>query len=184
MHVKPSSQDPSNAGESAPTFELIGSVGLRMQDAPDWPNPPPHPSNTTSKPIHIRAIGYSFVAAAWGKGYATESVSALLNAYSAFRAKVEDEASWVEAAVGRKNPKSIRVLEKSGFAQMGWKEEEETVFLNGGRNPRIQIPFVLALRQHAPSHFISPFTLDEQANFVSLHLEWQEPGYWVYGRYV
>jgi hypothetical protein len=65
-----------------------------------------------------------------------------LNAYAAFVSSSSAtqnnsqgghgiEKAYVEAAVDEDNPGSIKVLEKLGFKKLGWKHEEEKVFLNG-----------------------------------------------------
>ncbi|KAF2728183.1 acyl-CoA N-acyltransferase [Polyplosphaeria fusca] len=102
--------------------------------------------DAVAKPVHVCNIGYGFMRSAWGKGYATEAATALLEAVTLFVKKERPEGfHYVEAGVGRKNPKSARVIEKLGLKQAGWRVEKEIIFLNG---------------------------------------EWQEPGYWAYGKYV
>ncbi|CAN9455638.1 unnamed protein product [Alternaria alternata] len=130
-------------GDETGLGEHVGSVSLRLQPSgPSIPLPPPsseHPHLSTES---MRALGYAFFPSARGKGYATEAGHALLNAYAAFVSSSSAtqnnsqgghwiEKAYVEAAVDEDNPGSIKVLEKLGFKKLGWKHEEEKVFLNG-----------------------------------------------------
>jgi len=78
-------------------------------------------------------IGYMLRKEAWGKGYATEAARGLLDAYAASVAERKEggKAFYVEGTWGRKNPASGRILTKLGMKEVGWKEEEEPVFLGG-----------------------------------------------------
>jgi RimJ/RimL family protein N-acetyltransferase len=65
-------------------------------------------------------VSYLFLQTAWGKGYATEAVNALLEACK--KAKQENKTLWtqyskiyVRALVSPRNPRSQRVVEKSGL---------------------------------------------------------------------
>ncbi|KAF2268271.1 hypothetical protein CC78DRAFT_576280 [Lojkania enalia] len=116
--------------------KLIGSVGLRLQYQHTLV-PPVYPDllrkssyeienkgNTKSR--NARAIGYSFIQSAWGKGYTTEGNVALLNAYSASRAQDNSpRQNYAEATVSNDNTASICILEKLGFHKVGWKTEME-----------------------------------------------------------
>jgi len=59
-------------------------------------------------------LGYVLAPEVWGRGYATEAVSAMVKA--AFRLS---QASAMDANVACANDASRRVLEKAGFAQVG-----------------------------------------------------------------
>lgn len=125
--------------------EHVGSVSLRLQ--PTGPTIPlPASASGLAPPItnNMRVLGYAFFTSAQGKGYATEACHALLNAYAAFASSPPSPSShhhseegkakgkhYVEAAVDEDNPGSIKVLEKLGFEKLGWKHEEEKVWLNG-----------------------------------------------------
>jgi RimJ/RimL family protein N-acetyltransferase len=64
-------------------------------------------------------IGYAVVASAWGRGYATEAVRALVERARAVPA--------IERLIGHTpldRPASGRVLEKAGFAKAGEEEDE------------------------------------------------------------
>ena len=59
-------------------------------------------------------LGYALAQEAWGKGYATEAVCAMVNAAFALASVVE-----IDASVAVENPASGRVLEKAGFTPVG-----------------------------------------------------------------
>lgn len=106
--------------------------------------------------IDLRVLGYALFPSAWGKGYATEANRGVIDAYAAavaasspqkpsiatqeLKAEKEMEAGsmgkkkrfYIEAAVDEDNPGSVNVLRKLGFQKVGWKMEEEKVWLNGG----------------------------------------------------
>ena len=64
-------------------------------------------------------IGYCFGEPAWGKGYATEAVRAMLQwAYGAL------DLNRVEAELDTRNAASARVLEKLGFEREGLRRED------------------------------------------------------------
>jgi len=64
-------------------------------------------------------IGYCLDEPAWGKGYATEAVSAMLQwAYGAL------DLNRVEAELDTRNAASARVLEKLGFEREGLRRED------------------------------------------------------------
>jgi RimJ/RimL family protein N-acetyltransferase len=64
-------------------------------------------------------IGYCLDEPAWGKGYATEAVGAMLHwAYDAL------DLNRVDAELDTRNAASARVLEKLGFEQEGLRRED------------------------------------------------------------
>lgn len=71
-------------------------------------------------PVHRSlGIGYCFDEPAWGKGYATEAVRAMLQwAYGAL------DLNRVEAELDTRNAASARVLEKLGFEREGLRRED------------------------------------------------------------
>lgn len=86
----------------------------------------------------IVELAYSFLPGAWGKGYATEALTAVLDACqspssSGFWAPWEKV--WMRVIVNRRNPASLKVmrkLESKGMRKMGvyeWKGEK--IFLGG-----------------------------------------------------
>ncbi|USP79181.1 hypothetical protein yc1106_06455 [Curvularia clavata] len=121
----------------------IGSVSLRLQ--PSGPVLSPYPAlsqhNNTShqenldQDLDLRVLGYALFPSAWGYGYATEANRGVLDAYAtAVSAQKQDTRKkyYVEAAVDEDNLASEKVLKKLGFKKLGWKDEEEKVWLNGG----------------------------------------------------
>lgn len=63
----------------------------------------------------VTELAYSFLPFSWGRGYATESLSAVLNAVrspasSAFWAPWD--AVWMRVIVNRRNPASVKVMRK------------------------------------------------------------------------
>lgn len=113
----------------------IGSVSLRRQLAgPAVPPPSSNASSTAPKPLNLRVLGYGLFAPFWGQGYATEACRALLSAYSASIAAEKalgNEDFYVEAGVDEGNPGSRGVIGKLGLQRVGFKREEEPVFLAG-----------------------------------------------------
>lgn len=90
-------------------------------------------TTTTTEPPVLRILGYALFEAARGRGYATEANRGLLDAYAVFvaGAKAAGRRFYVEACVDEGNGASKGVLGKLGFEVVGWKDEEERVFLNG-----------------------------------------------------
>jgi RimJ/RimL family protein N-acetyltransferase len=64
-------------------------------------------------------IGYAVVASAWGRGYATEAVRALVE-----RARAVPDVERIIGHTPLDRPASGRVLEKAGFARVGEEEDE------------------------------------------------------------
>jgi RimJ/RimL family protein N-acetyltransferase len=62
----------------------------------------------------IPELGYILHPSAWGKGYATEAVGAIIQ--HLFEAR--PELDTIEAKVDEKNAESIRVLQKCGFVEI------------------------------------------------------------------
>ncbi|KAJ4292790.1 hypothetical protein N0V90_009453 [Kalmusia sp. IMI 367209] len=119
--------------------ELVGNVGLRTQatgpDLPPFPPPTSTPdSDSSSKLLNLRSLGYSYLPKAWGKGYATEAAKAVLDAYRdgiATEKEKGDEIFYVEALCSPGNPASEKVLAKLGFRHIGYNEPPEKAFLAG-----------------------------------------------------
>lgn len=124
--------DPQATNEDA-LGEHIGSVSLRLQKSgPTLPLPEGRVDG--GKEIDLRVLGYALFKKAWGKGYATEANSALLDAYAASIADEKakgEKVFWVEACADEGNPGSRAVLKKLGLELLGWKEGTEKVFLAG-----------------------------------------------------
>jgi RimJ/RimL family protein N-acetyltransferase len=146
---------------------LIGSCGLRIQgDLEHLPSVPQNPHlvfsshekdpHTPLKPILFRTLGYALFESAWGKGYATETISALMASFKILQSSVRERAkeegkedvwTFVKAEVDDGNPASKKVMDKLGFENMGKAvvEDGKMIFLGG---------------------------------------QWRDPVYWVYGRWV
>ncbi|KAL2816482.1 GNAT domain-containing protein [Aspergillus granulosus] len=82
--------------KSDPERKIIGAVSVNSLD--------PAPS-----------VGYMFHPEAWGKGYATEAVTALVEAWWNLPRAWDFEEERVFAAVNCANVGSLRVLQKVGF---------------------------------------------------------------------
>jgi RimJ/RimL family protein N-acetyltransferase len=90
-------------------------------------------------------LGYMFLPAHWGKGYAAEAVKAVLESYASStnwwrrdtgRGFALKEKLWMRAVTGPTNTKSIRVAEKVGLDKMGFHEwEGEDTFVGGAWQP-------------------------------------------------
>jgi RimJ/RimL family protein N-acetyltransferase len=146
---------------------LIGTCGLRIQGAlGQLPSPLRNPHlmysshekdpPTSPKPIPFRVLGYAFFESAWGKGYATETISALMTSFknlqSSARERAKEEGkeevwTFVKSEVDDGNPASSKVMDKLGFENMGKvvAEDGKKIFLGG---------------------------------------QWRDPVCWVYGRWV
>ncbi|GGR38739.1 GNAT family N-acetyltransferase [Deinococcus ruber] len=71
-------------------------------------------------------VGYGLNPEAWNQGYATEALRALLPHWRA-----QEGVRHIRAETATSNPASARVLEKSGFVQVGsgWSEEDGDLLL-------------------------------------------------------
>lgn len=125
--------------------KVLGNIGLRTQaqgpslppfaragpssdQTPTDPATPPLSELDTEKPLNLRSLGYSFLPAAWGKGYATEGVRAVIEAYREGTKEAREkgkETYYIEAIWGPENVASGKVLGKLGFKIIGYREEEK-----------------------------------------------------------
>ncbi|PSN73225.1 hypothetical protein BS50DRAFT_568803 [Corynespora cassiicola Philippines] len=136
VHQVPIKTD-SNQTDGTKTEELertfIGLVNLKPANfpLPSHLDAPTSPSNTLSL-----ELAYCFLPAFWGKGYATETLTAVFDALQTapkvFWGKYEKV--WVRALVNQLNGASQKVMQKVGkLTEMGvwvW-EGEEAVWVAG-----------------------------------------------------
>lgn len=114
--------------------EFIGLITLRSLDASmlTLPEDLTTPVAATATTL-IVDLGYMFLPVGWGKGYATESLEAVLEACK--RAKsfwMPFSKVYIRALVNEENPASMRVMEKVGMVQRGIYEwTGEAIFLAG-----------------------------------------------------
>ncbi|KAF3039982.1 hypothetical protein E8E11_005559 [Didymella keratinophila] len=121
------------------TFRFIGLITIISLPDYHLPLPPdlviPNAQESTTL---VTELAYSFLPCSWGRGYATESLSAVLDAVrspasSAFW--VPWESVWMRVIVNRRNPASLRVMRKfggDGVVEKGvyeWKGE--SIFIGG-----------------------------------------------------
>jgi hypothetical protein len=82
-------------------------------------------------------MGYMFLPHSWGKGYCTEAVRSILQAYkSASNFWKPYRGVYVLCIMSEDNPASVQVAKKSGFEYLGlhrWKGEH--VFVGGAMRP-------------------------------------------------
>jgi RimJ/RimL family protein N-acetyltransferase len=83
-------------------------------------------------------VGYAFLSTAWGKGYATEALKAVVEAYLKAPGFWDPpfKQVYLHGITGNANSRSRRVLENSGFKLNGihrWDGPE--VFIGGAMQP-------------------------------------------------
>ena len=77
-------------------------------------------------------LAYQFLPAAWGKGYAAESVKAVFQACKkASSVWAPFSKLYIRAIVNEGNPASLRVMEKSGMSKVGVYEWTGKIYLAG-----------------------------------------------------
>ncbi|KAF1989530.1 hypothetical protein K402DRAFT_390498 [Aulographum hederae CBS 113979] len=127
VHKFHSTSNPSVETDSKMEYEedgpadLMGMVTLRSL-GPESLALPEHltlPASAASSTLTIE-IAYSFLPDAWGKGYATESSKAVLEASKTARAYWTPFSKlYVRSIVNGRNPASIRVMEKTAMVKRG-----------------------------------------------------------------
>jgi RimJ/RimL family protein N-acetyltransferase len=99
---------------------LIGLVTLRSVDAGNLALPNHiFPDSVHSPDCLTMELGYQFLPAAWGKGFATEAVRAVLDACQREQNFWDNyQKVYIRAIVNGENPASRRVLVKSGMQEL------------------------------------------------------------------
>jgi RimJ/RimL family protein N-acetyltransferase len=114
--------------------EFIGVVTLKSLDA----GSPVFPEHLTLQAAAKATtptveLAYTFLPAAWGKGYATESLKAVFESCKRARSFWTPFSKlYVMAIVNELNPASLRVMEKTGMTKKGVNERTtKPIFLGG-----------------------------------------------------
>ena len=100
---------------------FVGLVTLKSLDAgslvlPEHLGIPSAAASTTL----TTELAYMFLPIGWGKGYATESVSAVLESCKKARSFWTPYSKvYIRAMVNAENPASMRVMDKTGMTKMG-----------------------------------------------------------------
>lgn len=124
IHTLPDTSDPH------PSF--IGLVTLTPISATSLAVPAHLTIPTSHEPTTLVVeLAYSFLPQAWGKGYATEAVAAVLEACSRKEVWKPWDKVWVRAIVNGRNGKSGRVLGKCGVGERGVVEWRGRIFIGG-----------------------------------------------------
>ncbi|KAF2678682.1 hypothetical protein K458DRAFT_376283 [Lentithecium fluviatile CBS 122367] len=115
------------------TIKFIGTITLRSLETGHKLelSPPLVPAESLST-LTVE-LAYQFLSAAWGKGYAGESLAAVFQACA--RAKVfwrPFERVYCRVIVNGGNPASLRVMRKLGVREMGIYKWTGKVWLAGG----------------------------------------------------
>lgn len=125
---------PSDSGASSAQSRFIGLIILRSLAAEETTSPPRAGHASTATRLSLE-VAYMFFPASWGKGYATESISAMLEACR--RAPMEYWAPYqsviVRSIVNDENVPSQRVMEKCGMGEPKVLEFEGDTFFIGGK---------------------------------------------------
>jgi RimJ/RimL family protein N-acetyltransferase len=120
--------DIDGQSSSEPKTRFIGSVSLRSLSEEECKTPPHDTHGSTATTLSLE-MAYMYLPSSWGHGYATESVSAVLDACARAPA-----AMWrpydkvlVRAIVHHENEPSQKVMRKCGMG------EPEVLEFEGGR---------------------------------------------------
>lgn len=133
----PDSRSTDHNHNLAPTTQFIGLVSILALGPKALPIPTdiiPSPAEHAKENTLQCEIAYSFLPKGWGKGYATEAVKAILLA-----CRKVPHSHWapfdkiyVRAIVNDDNPKSLKVMKKTGFEPKGIYEwSGEPIWLAG-----------------------------------------------------
>jgi hypothetical protein len=121
----------ASSDSAEPTWEMAGIVTLLPT------NFSVSPDGTTSSDAPVAGykymeVGYLFHPEVWGRGYATESCSAMIEAYARLLPKVQGLPSRLCENVHKLNGASLRVAEKLGFKKVGeFKSEAALPMVEG-----------------------------------------------------
>ena len=114
--------------------DIVGLVTLISLDAGSLPLPENLTIPATAATTTVTAdLGYQFLPNGWGKGYATESVNATLEACKRAQSFWTPFSKlYVRAIVNEGNPASLRVMDKTGMTKRGvYHWTGKPVFLAG-----------------------------------------------------
>jgi RimJ/RimL family protein N-acetyltransferase len=128
----------------SPHSRFIGRVALRsLGSASDLAIPPSYfPATVSSPSTLVLELGYSFLHASWGRGFATEAVSAVLAACRGADRGVWGacEKVYLRAVVNVENGASLGVVRKSGMEDLGaWIWEGEEMWFAGEWRERTEL---------------------------------------------
>lgn len=119
--------------EERPT-RFIGLISIRSLGPKDYFFPEKYTLESALDPSVLSTeLGYQFLPVAWGRGFATEAVDAVL------KSLVRGALFWepykrlyVRALVNEENPASLGVMRKLGLQNLGmWEYKGEPLFLGG-----------------------------------------------------
>jgi RimJ/RimL family protein N-acetyltransferase len=118
-----------------PATKFIGTVLLRtLEDGGLELSPPLVPAlSSPSNKFLTLELAYQFLPAAWGKGYAGESINAVFEACTRKKAVWQPyERVYCRVIVNAGNPASLRVMRKLGVREMGIYKWMGKIWLAGG----------------------------------------------------